>query len=358
MRRVANGIRLAAAVVALGLLCDHALAASSLGIGVQEPTLGPIGPFGHFFFWITNMQATFYRAMTTALKQMHTSIWSAPLMIGLSFAYGVFHAVGPGHGKAVISSYMLANETTLRRGVLLSFASSILQALTAIAVVGAAWRLLQGTGIQLTDAAQFMESGSFALVAVFGLWLLWRKAPGFARAWFSAPAPAVALVGDGPHAHEHVHAESCSHVDEEAHAHEDAHEHSHHHHHDHDHDEGCGHVHMADPRQLADEFNWKTAGSAIASVGLRPCSGAIIVLTFALLNGLVLGGVLSVFAMAFGTFITVATLAILAVTAKNVAMRFAGTGVASARLHSLIEVGAALLVLVLGLVLFAASLYR
>eukprot|EP01133_Synstelium_polycarpum_P029042 gene29043-35449_t len=68
---------------------------------------------------------------------------------------------------------------------------------------------------------------------------------------------------------------------------------------------------------LAGEFNWKTAWSAIVAVGLRPCSGALIVLTFSLLNGLMLGGVLSVFAMAFGTFITVAVLATLAVTAKN-----------------------------------------
>ncbi len=352
MRTQRIGTRLVLAAAALALLCSHALAASSLGIGVQEPTLGPIGPFGHFFFWITAMQASFYRAMTTALKQMHTSVWSAPLMIGLSFAYGVFHAVGPGHGKAVISSYMVANETTLRRGVLLSFVSSMLQALTAILVVGAAWLVLTSTSVRLTDAAQFMESGSFALVAAFGLWLLWRKAPAFGRAWFSR-APLAAAHADGGHDHDHGY-----HHDDHDH-----HGHDHNHHDDHDHAGGevcaeCGHIHMPEPRQLHGEFNWKTAGSAIAAVGLRPCSGALIVLTFALLNGLVLGGILSVVAMAFGTFITVATLAVLAVTAKNVAMRFAGKGVASVRLHSLIEVGAALLVLLLGLVLFAASLYR
>ena len=51
------------------------------------------------------------------------------LLVGLSFAYGIFHAAGPGHGKAVISSYMLANEVALRRGILLSFVSAFLQAL-------------------------------------------------------------------------------------------------------------------------------------------------------------------------------------------------------------------------------------
>src|SRR5690606_24829040 len=106
----------------------------------------------------------------------------------------------------------------------------------------------------------------------------------------------------------------------------------------------CGNNHIADPSTLADEFNWKTAWSAIFSVGLRPCSGALIVFTFALLNGLVVGGLLSVFAMASGTFITVAVLATLAVTAKNTALRFAGSNAMSGRLKAAIEAAAALFI--------------
>ena len=72
--------------------------------------------------------------MTGALKDMRENPWAASTLVGLSFAYGVFHAAGPGHGKAVISSYMLANEVALRRGVMLSFVSAFLQAATAIVV--------------------------------------------------------------------------------------------------------------------------------------------------------------------------------------------------------------------------------
>jgi nickel/cobalt transporter (NicO) family protein len=357
MRIIRPGLLLIAITAALALVAGSAMAASSLGVGMQEPTFGPVGPFAHFFFWVTHMQATFYQALTSALKGIRTSIWSAPLLVGLSFGYGIFHAIGPGHGKAVISSYMIANNTTLRRGVVLSFASSILQALAAIAVVGAAWFILRGTGVRMTDAAQFMERASFALVMVFGLWLLWRKFPGFARAWFAAPAPlAFAVAGHHEHGHhDHSHHDHAGHHDHHDQGH--GHGHSGHAHAGGEACDVCGHVHLADPATLAGDFNWKTAASAITAVGLRPCSGAIIVLTFAALNGLVLAGILSVFAMSLGTFVTVSALATLAVTAKNVAMRFAGTGRLSVRLHSLVEVGAALLVALIGGLLFAATFY-
>ena len=103
-------------------------------------------------------------------------------------------------------------------------------------------------------------------------------------------------------------------------------------------------------------LRWRTAWSAVAAVGLRPCSGALIVLTFAFLNGLFVGGVLSVFAMAVGTAITVSVLATLAVTAKNWAVAYAGDGRIGNRVHATIEIGGAALVFVLGLLLLSASL--
>ena len=90
-------------------------------------------------------QAEFYRGLSgtiRAAKQDGTAVWG---LFGLSFLYGVFHAAGPGHGKAVISSYMVANDETWRRGVVLSFASALLQALVAVAIVGVAAALLNAT---------------------------------------------------------------------------------------------------------------------------------------------------------------------------------------------------------------------
>ncbi|MEP7454351.1 nickel/cobalt transporter [Phyllobacterium sp. SB3] len=328
------------ALLALALFGGHALAqTSSLGIGMNEVAMKPTGPFAEIIFWINTQQRTFYLAMTKALKAMREDPWQASILVGLSFLYGILHAVGPGHGKAVISSYMVANETTLKRGVFLSFASSMLQALTAIFIIGLTFLVLRGTTVSMDDATHVMEVASFALIIAFGLSLLWRKVPRL----FAAKA-AHAHAGHEHHHHNHDHA---------------------HHHHSHDHGhshaagevcETCGHSHAPDPAMISGDFNWKTAWAAIIAVGLRPCSGALIVLTFSLLNGLVLGGVLSVFAMAFGTFITVAVLATLAVTAKNIALRISGGTALSSRVQNIIEIGGALFIVLIGMLLLTASL--
>lgn len=338
------------ALAVLALFATHALAqTSSLGIGMNEAAMKPTGPFAELIFWINTQQRSFYLAMTQALKAMREDPWQASILVGLSFLYGILHAVGPGHGKAVISSYMLANETTLKRGVVLSFASSMLQAITAIFIIGLTFLVLRGTTISMDDATHFMEVASFALIIAFGLSLLWRKVPRLLR---SNSAHAHAHAGHTHHHHGHSH---------------EHHDHGHHDHAHHSHDHGhhhaagevcetCGHSHAPDPAMIAGDFNWKTAWAAIIAVGLRPCSGALIVLTFSLLNGLVLGGILSVFAMALGTFITVAILATLAVTAKNLALRISGGTALSGRVQNIIEIGGALFIVLFGVLLLTASL--
>lgn len=336
----------------------HAYAQSSLGIGTNEATLPSTGLFAGWLNWINVQQQSFYRLLTGTLKAMRQDGSQLWMLIGLSFAYGVFHAAGPGHGKAVISSYMLANEVALRRGVMLSFVSAFLQAATAILLVALLFLVLRGTSVSMTNATWFLETASYALITAFGAWLLWRKAGPLLTARFVG-APARSLSASHAHSHGHAHDDHRGHD----------HQHAHHGHgfsdnrdHGHAHAGGevcstCGHSHAPDPSTLGgDRFSWKTAWSAVAAVGVRPCSGALIVLTFAFLNGLWVGGVLSVLAMALGTALTVAVLATLAVTAKNVAVNLAGDGRMGNRVHATIEIGGAALVMLLGLTLLAASL--
>jgi nickel/cobalt transporter (NicO) family protein len=393
-------LRLALGLLAAALMATHlsgvAHAQSSLGIGTNDgmaPTT--TGPFAHILMWINLRQQEFYHSLAAAMKAMRQDGSKLWLLIGLSFAYGIFHAAGPGHGKAVISSYMVANEVALRRGILLSFVSALLQGLTAVVVMMLAYFVLRGTAISMTDAAWFLEISSFVLVTLFGAWLLWRKlGPSVLRLFGRAPAYSLSAAHAGhshgghshaghAHAHSHaghshahahashahaphVHGDHDHHDHSHAHAHEHgAHEHHHHAAHDHaHHDHGpgdvcetCGHSHAPDPAMLSgDRFDWKTAWSAVAAVGIRPCSGALIVLSFALLNGLWLGGLLSVLAMSIGTAITVSALATIAVLAKNWAVYFAGDGRIGNRIHSIVEIGGAAFIFIVGLLLLSASL--
>ncbi|UCI09181.1 nickel/cobalt transporter [Mesorhizobium sp. B1-1-8] len=384
--RLALGLLAAALVIAY--LPGIAHAQSSLGIGTNDGMApSTSGPFAHILMWINLRQQEFYHSLATAMKAMRQDGSKLWLLIGLSFAYGIFHAAGPGHGKAVISSYMVANEVALRRGIMLSFVSALLQGLMAVVVMMLAYFVLRGTALSMTDATWFLEIASYVLVTLFGAWLLWRKAgPAVLRLFGPRPAYSLSAAHAGHshgghshagHSHGHSHsgparlahvhaAHDHDHGPNHSHAHghgaHDYHDHDHAAHHHHDHAAGevcetCGHSHAPDPALLSgDRFDWRTAWSAVAAVGIRPCSGALIVLSFALLNGLWLGGLLSVLAMSIGTAITVSALATLAVTAKNWAVYFAGDGRLGNRIHSIVEIGGAAFIFVVGLLLLSASL--
>lgn len=344
LRMPARSLAVPLAACLLMAAAGLAHAQSPLGIGTAEPAIPATGLFAGLFLKVNAYQQEFYRALTAALRAMREDPAKLSSLIGLSFAYGVFHAAGPGHGKAVISSYMVANEIELRRGIFISFVSAFLQGLTAIATIGMAWFVLRGTGISLTSATTVLERASFAMIGLFGAWLLLRKM----RQLVPARATATGALFAGP-SEPHVHGPECRHgfgdlAVEGTSAGFVC--------------ESCGHAHVASPASLGgSRFGLTEAWSAIIAVGLRPCSGALLVLSFSLLNGLILGGVLSVIAMSIGTAITVSVLAILAVTAKGAALRIAGEQSRAGRVFGhLVEIGGALFVLLMGLLLLGASL--
>jgi ABC-type nickel/cobalt efflux system permease component RcnA len=264
-----------------------------------------------------------------AAKSDGSAVWT---LLAISFAYGIFHAAGPGHGKAVISSYLVANQETARRGVVLSFASALMQSLVAVAIVAVCAWLLNATAKTMCGAEKAVEIASYALIAAFGARLVWTKGGGFIRALQAErPAPALAMAG---HHRDHGH---------------DHHHHDHDHSDDHDHDEHHGHSHGPTPAELAGPGGWRRGFGAIFAVGLRPCSGAILVLVFALAQGLFWAGIVATFVMGLGTAVTVATIAVIAVSAKDLARRLSGTKEGGGALVMRgIEFGAAGLVLLFG----------
>ncbi|MGY4629330.1 nickel/cobalt exporter [Bradyrhizobium sp. USDA 4486] len=263
-------------------------------------------------------------------------------LLFISFAYGIFHAAGPGHGKAVIASYLVANRESARRGIALSFASALMQSLVAILIVGISAWILNATAKTMCKAEGAIEIASYALIALFGLRLVWVKGRTFIRALQAAqPVPAIAGV---PHDHHHRHEahEHHHHHHDHAHAHD-------HHGHDHVHDEHCGHSHGPMPTELAGPGGWRRGFAAILTVGIRPCSGAILVLVFALAQGLFWAGIAATFLMGLGTAITVAAIAVVAISAKDIAQRLsAGRDGGGALFMRGIEFAAAAVVLLFG----------
>lgn len=321
----------------------QAPARNPFDLGVREGS-GP--PSSGFAAWALSQQMRFERMLSGAVRAIATDAGALWALLGISFAYGVFHAAGPGHGKAVVASYMLANERSLRRGIVISLMAAILQGVVAVLIVGVLAAVLNATSARMREAANFVELASYAGIALLGAWLIWRKGRGLLAA-LGSPAGARVHVnaahGD-VRKHDHAHAHSHDH----AHAKMDAHVH----------DEHCGHFHAPAPEMLTDKnFSWRTAILTVFAAGARPCSGAILVLVFALAQGIFAAGIAATFAMSMGTAITTGALAAMAVLAKGLAVRFLGEGsdrgVLAVRAFELV---AAILVFMLGATLLLGAL--
>ena len=293
-------------------------------------------PFGSGVLgWVAAKQQSMQRELAATVKRLkEENVLAAALALaGISFAYGVLHAVGPGHGKAIISSYVVANEETARRGIVISFIAAAMQALTAVALVSVLLLAFNSTGLQLTAWSNQLESVSYAMIALVGLYMLVTQ---LLRLWRRRQERGVA---------EHAHAHSgCGHD----------HAHGHHQHH---HAEGEACDHMVDARAIAGPVSWKKMAAVVFAVGIRPCTGAILVLVFALAQGLFWAGVAATFAMALGTAITVAVLATIAIGSRELALKLGGENSAWANaVWTTCGIGGSLLIFGMGATLFAASL--
>lgn len=388
----------------LGIVLAALVLASSMALAQAEVKKSPFGagpapiaqPAGSgqtvtgasgFWGWVLSTQAHYQRQMASAVREMKTSnpAGAALTLAFISFMYGVLHAAGPGHGKAIISSYVLANRQTLRRGIFLSFLSAFFQALSAILLVAILAIALKATSLTMKSAETWIEIVSWAAVALVGVWLLYRqlkRVPGTShggdhhhqnRHGEATPVPELVTAG-------HVHGPGCGH---------DHHNHNHHDHHDaasarkvgrvafepaspphvhtaacahghdhgHVHDASCGHVHMPGPEQLQGPWDWGKAVSLAMTVGIRPCTGAILVMLFALSQGILWAGVFATFVMSFGTALTVSILAALAVGSRDLAIRLSGKESAwASRIESAVGIGGAVLVIALGAIGFVTSL--
>jgi nickel/cobalt exporter len=303
-------------------------------------TAGPVreAAFGdRLWAWMMAKQAQWKQSMSAAVRDLRSgaSFYPAALICALAFAYGLLHAAGPGHGKAVISSYVLANERTLRRGIMLSFLSALIQALSAIAFVAVLALVLKATSMTIRATEAWAETLSWAFVALVGAWLLYRQ---IRLLWPAASS--TALPEPAGHGHHHAHAA-------------DGHDHVH------GADCGCGHSHAPDPQKLDGELSPSKAFAIAFAVGIRPCTGALTLLFLTLTQGVLWVGVLGTFAMALGTAIMVSILACMAIGSRELAKRFSGENSPWGwRIERAAGLTGSSLILLMGTVFFIGSLQQ
>lgn len=240
------------------------------------------------------IQRELHRQLAGAMRAVGADGSSAAWwLIVLSFLYGVFHAVGPGHGKVVISTYLLTQESHLRRGVMLSLAASLVQGVTAIVIVETTVGVLGLTFKRAEATATNFEAVSYGLIALVGVMLVMTRSRRLFARMKHAPVTSSHQLPQ-EHGHDHSHDEACSH---------------------------CGHAHGPTRSDIEGPVSLRTLVGVILSVGIRPCSGAVIVLLGAHAMSLRLAGIGAVLAMSLGTGMTVSLLATLSVYARKASLR-------------------------------------
>ena len=295
-------------------------------VGGSE-TAGAAGGFaGTILAWQNRFHIELQNA-ARRVKSESAAYWS---LVAASFAYGIFHAAGPGHGKAVLASYMIASRSAVRRGMLLAGLAALLQGLVAIAIVGLAAALLGFTALEMRSAVDWVELASYVAIAALGAVLLWKKGAALLaalRAPRRAPASAHGFHCEAVEASSGGHPQDCEH---------------------------CG---LVDPQNLSDQkFSWGSAAGAVVAAGLRPCSGAILILVFTLAQGVFNAGFAAVLAMSAGTALTTGALAAATVFARRVAQSWAGAESPGTVLALRgVEFLAAALVLLIGLALLLGA---
>ena len=300
------------------------LALAGLAVGVVLAVLWATGAMEPLAVWAAGQQRAVQDALAVAVRALRggqPGAWSA--LMAVCFAYGFFHAVGPGHGKAVIGSYGMARRVRLRSLVGLALASSLAQAAVAVVLVAGGAFVLGWTRPRLEGFAESaMMPVSHALVAALGVWLVWRGARGMA----TRQGAVEAVVGHGDHGHHHHH-DAC----------------------------GCGHAHGPSAEQVAQVTSARDAALLIGAIALRPCSGALFLLILTFAMGIGWAGVAGTFAMGLGTASVTALVAGLAFWAREGAFA-AMPGAGLARLVPGVELVAGAVITAVSLLLLAGSL--
>lgn len=234
--------------------------------------------------WVWSKQREFHRALTRELRKLRGQERVGWALVLMSFLYGVLHAAGPGHGKAVLTTYLLTHRNQLSRGIAMGTSAALLQGVTALLLVYGLIGLAGWLPRETETASLWVSRVSYALLTVVGLYLLTRAMLGLFKVLQQWRHPAAE---------------------------------SHHGHADHAHDEGCGCRHLPSATEIDTAGDRRAAAGVVFAIGLRPCTGAVLVLILASVMDLAWQGALAVLAMSLGTAITIVLLAILATKARE-----------------------------------------
>ncbi len=288
-----------------------------ISIALGGVWLWSTGGMDQLAVWAANGQREFQNAMARALRALRAGDPQALVtLLSVCFAYGFFHAVGPGHGKVLIGGYGVGRRIGLVRLSSIALASSLAQSLSAVALVYTGVFFLNWSSKKMIDITEnIMAPVSYAAIALIGVWLLWRGLRGF----WKLSKPGHSNNADG----------TCS---------------------------DCGHRHAPSVAEIAQLHSWRDTLILIGGIAIRPCTGALFLLVLTWRMDIQMAGILGALAMGLGTGSVTVAVAIASVTFRKSALLSAGTSARLAVMVPVLEILAGSLVIIIALKLLQISL--
>ena len=241
-------------------------------------------------------QKAFNLQLSSSLNQLSQQHQEAGItLILISFFYGIFHAIGPGHGKFILTSYLALEQSKLKQAVKISLASSIVQGIVAILLVSIIIVAFTLSRTYFNLTLKWVERGSFMLMILLGVYWIYQAWQGIRppKLQIRKISPMQMPQEKTPLVSHHIHHEHC----------------------------GCGHQHLPSSVQMNQSTGWKSQLFLILSIGSRPCSGAILVLFLSYTLNIYLWGILATLMMALGTGITLTIFALIVIFARHKAVQ-------------------------------------
>lgn len=292
-------------------------------------------------FKVSEWQKQFNLELSASLKNLKNNTTQAGMsLLVVSFLYGVFHAVGPGHGKFILTGYLSFEQTKLPQAIKITLLSAFVQGIVAIALVSILVVIFTLSRQYFNLTLKWVERGSFLIMIAFGcywIWQVWQKYR-LNQASKRLKIRKILQISEenrplAPRffAVNHVHSENC----------------------------GCGHRHLPSSQEIEQAQDLKSLLMLVFSIGLRPCTGAILVLFLAYTLDLYAWGVFSALAMALGTGLTLSLFAWFVLFARNRAVKLGRWYLSfseSRNIALVLKLIVAGALLVLGITLFHSSL--
>ncbi|MFT6139238.1 MAG: nickel/cobalt exporter [Psychromonas sp.] len=244
---------------------------------------------GYFLwqFWPTIMLQSikWQRVINEELSNLlyeakENQLTSAIYLLILSILYGALHSLGPGHGKLIVTTFLATHPSKVKHSLVLTIVSALMQALVAILLVSILVFMFNNSMRDVNAKAVQLISFSFLIMTILGAIIIIRTLKKLVTNFRSK---------------------------------QQEHEHNHHDHHG----NCCGHKHFASAEEINNATTWQAYAGIIISIGIRPCTGAIMVLLFANAIDIYWLGTVSAFMMAIGTAITTSTIALLTISGKK-----------------------------------------